>query len=142
LPIFDTFAKNFKMNSKVSFLLKNLVAFKAAFNGIAIALRSERNLRFHFLAVAVVSISGFLIGMTNLEWLMILILFAIVISMELINSAIERLCDLVQPEKDTQIGKIKDISAGAVLWTCFIAVIAALVLFVPKLINLLSLSNH
>ena len=130
------------MNSEVSFLKKNLLAFKAAFNGIAIALRSERNLRFHYFAVAVVSISGFLIGMTNLEWLIILILFAIVISMEMINTAIERLCDLVQPDKDTQIGKIKDISAGAVLWTCLIAVAAALILFVPKLLNLLSLSNH
>jgi diacylglycerol kinase len=130
------------MNSEVSFLKKNLIAFKAAFNGIAIALRSERNLRFHFFAVAVVSISGFLIGMTNLEWLIILILFAIVISMEMINSAIERICNLIQPEKDTQIGKIKDISAGAVLWTCFIAVASAIILFVPKLLNLLSLSNH
>jgi len=123
------------MNSEVSFLKKNLLAFKAAFNGIAIALRSERNLRFHYFAVAVVSISGFLIGMTNLEWLIILILFAIVISMEMINTAIERLCDLIQPEEDTQIGKIKDISAGAVLWTCLIAVAAALVLFVPKLLK-------
>jgi len=130
------------MNSEASFLKKNLIAFKAAINGIAVALRSERNLRFHFFAVAAVSLLGALLGMTSLEWFIILILFAIVISMELINSAIESLCDLVQPEKDTQIGKIKDISAGAVLWTCFIALITAIILFVPKLFILFSLSNH
>lgn len=130
------------MNPLSSFLNTNLRAFKAAFNGIVVAFRSERNVRFHFLAVAVVAFLGAFIGMTDFEWLIILILFAIVISMELINTAIEKLCDLVQPEKDIQIGRIKDMSAGAVLWSCIIAVIAALILFVPKLHNLLSISTQ
>lgn len=128
------------MNSVPSFFKNYAVAFKSAVNGILAAMKGERNLRFHFIAVAAVSTLGVFLGITDFEWLIILVLFALVISMELINSAIERLCDYVQPEMDTQIGKIKDISAGAVLWTSIIAVIAALILFVPKLDFLLS--NH
>ncbi|KAF0200206.1 MAG: diacylglycerol [Bacteroidetes bacterium] len=126
------------MNLVPSFFKNYAVAFKSAGNGILIALKEERNLRFHFLAVAAVSFLGAFLRITDFEWLIILLLFALVISMELINSAIERLCDYVQPEMNSQIGKIKDISAGAVLWGSIIAFIAALILFVPKLDFLLS----
>jgi undecaprenol kinase/diacylglycerol kinase (ATP) len=53
------------------------------------------------------------------------------------NSALEKLCDKVNPEMDPQIKVIKDMAAGAVLWTSLLAAVAGLCIFIPKIIELL-----
>ena len=75
-----------------------------------------------------------MLDISSFEWLIILLLFALVISLELINTAIERLSDVVQPEIDNRIGIIKDISAAAVLWTSLMALIAGILIFIPKIL--------
>ena len=121
------------MNFTNSSSRKLFRTFIPAFKGIGSAFRSEKNLRFHFIVVVCVTILGFVFGISNIEWLLVLLLFANVIAMELINTAIERLCDFVQPEKDNRIRKIKDISAGAVLWASLMAGVAGLLIFIPKI---------
>ena len=113
-------------------------SFLPAFKGIGIAFKSERNLRLHLIAVVFVTIISFALGISITEWLIILVLFALVISMELINTAIEKLSDVVQPEKDDRIGIIKDISAGAVLLSAIIALIIGFLIFIPKILLLLN----
>lgn len=101
---------------------------------------TERNVQLHFLAIACVVILGFLLDISSFEWLTILLFFALVISMELINTAIEKLSDVVQPEKDMRIGVIKDISAAAVLWASIMALIAGFLIFIPKILHFFT--NH
>jgi diacylglycerol kinase len=57
-----------------------------------------------------------------------------VIALELINSAIENIADFVSPKQDTKIKKIKDLSAGAVLFSAIISVIIGLIVFLPKIV--------
>lgn len=115
-------------------------AFETAFKGLWISLRTERNVQLHFLAVAFAIILGLILKISYLEWLTVLLFFGLVISLELMNTAIEKLSDVVQPEKDDRIGIIKDISAAAVLWASIMALIAGIIIFIPRIVQIFS--NH
>ena len=102
-----------------------------AIHGIYLLFKGTINARIHFLAVGVTSIAGFYFAITNLEWLSILICFAMVLSTEAINTALEKLCDKINPTFDNNIKEIKDLSAGAVLITAIISVIIGILIFWP-----------
>ena len=123
------------MNSIKSSSKKLFGPFGPALEGLRISLRTERNVKLHFLAVACAVVLGFLLNISSLEWLTILLFFGLVISMELINTAIEKLSDVVQPEKDDRIRVIKDTSAAAVLWASIMALIAGIIIFIPKVVQ-------
>ena len=112
---------------------KFFAAFVFAWNGLKIAFVEETNLKFHVGAALAAVAAGFYFNVTEAEWLAIIITIATVILTELINTAIEGLVDLVTPERNSLAGKIKDISAAAVLISAVAAVIVAVVIF-PKYI--------
>ena len=124
------------MNFVNSSLKKFFGAFLSAFKGIGIAFKSERNIRLQMIAAVCVIVFGFVFAISVTEWLLILVLLAMVIAMELINTAIEKLSDVIQPEIDERIRIIKDISAGAVLWVSIMALIAGLLIFITKIFTL------
>ena len=68
-----------------------------------------------------------------MEWLIILATSALVFSLELVNTSIELLSDRITKEHDAEIGRVKDISAGAVLVAAVFALIAGVLIFVPKI---------
>ncbi len=112
-------------------------SFKYALRGICFALRTERNLRFHFCFALLVIAFGFFFDLTKYEWIVVLLAVAAVITAELFNSAIENLVDIVSPEYSEQAGRIKDIASGAVLFTVLLVVIVGLIIFLPYFIGLL-----
>ncbi|MEE1203148.1 MAG: diacylglycerol kinase family protein, partial [Bacteroidales bacterium] len=69
-----------------------------------------------------------------LEWTVVVICIAMVISAEIINSSLERMADFVQPEKDNRIKEIKDLGAAAVLVCAIASVIVGIIIFLPKII--------
>ena len=71
------------------------------------------------------------------EWIIVLICIAMVIGFEMLNTAIETLCNMVQEEYHPLIKIIKDVAAAAVLWVSIISVIIGLIIFLPKLISLI-----
>ncbi len=85
-----------------------------AFRGIGTAL-TQANLRIHLAAAAVVIGLGYYYHITEGEWLAVMLAIGLVISLELMNTAVEHLVDLVSPQYHDQAGKVKDIAAGAVL---------------------------
>jgi undecaprenol kinase/diacylglycerol kinase (ATP) len=95
--------------------MKLLKSFGYAWSGLKVAVKEEPNLRIHLAIAVVVVAMGFHFHINPMEWLILLILVGLVISLELINSAIESLTDLVTKEKLPLAGKVKDISAAAVL---------------------------
>ncbi|MDY0103583.1 MAG: diacylglycerol kinase family protein [Lentimicrobium sp.] len=121
------------MNSVNPSFGKFFESFIPAIKGLVSAFKSEQNLRFHFILIVCVIFLGIVTNITLLEWLVIIVFFAIVISMELINTAIEKLSDFVQPERDNRIKIIKDISASAVFWAALMAFFAGLLIFIPKI---------
>ncbi|MBP6686490.1 MAG: diacylglycerol kinase family protein [Lacibacter sp.] len=114
-------------------------SFCYACKGIATALHSEMNMRIHIVAAILVVTAGFFFELSSIEWGVVIICIVLVISFELINTAIEELCNLVQPEHHPIVKKIKDIAAAAVLIAAVGSLVIAFIIFLPKLISLIGI---
>jgi diacylglycerol kinase len=101
--------------------------------GIRMAVQSERNLRIHLAVISIVVVTGFILGLSGMEWVAIVFSIGIVIVAELVNSAFEYLADTVHPEVDPGIRNAKDVAAGAVLIAVLAAVVVGVIIFLPKL---------
>lgn len=112
---------------------KFLLSFKYAFSGIITTIKEERNVKLHILAVIVVIILGLAYKISTLEWIICILLFGLVISSELINTAIENTVDLVTAEKNELARKAKDAAAGAVLVNSIVSAIIACFIWIPKI---------
>lgn len=115
---------------------KQLQSFGYAWKGIRTCVGKEQNLSFHLIATVVVTISGFVLGITRTEWMIIILCIGVVIAAELFNTAIERLVDLVSPGRHPIAGQVKDIAAGAVLVCAATTAIIGLIIFIPYLTRL------
>jgi len=104
-------------------------SFKYAFRGIRCSVAEQPNLKVLLVvAVAVVS-AGFYFRITDVEWCVMLLCIGLVIGLEMMNSAIESLVDLVTKERLPLAGRIKDMAAGAVLFVAIIAVVIGVIIF-------------
>lgn len=117
--------------------MRFLKSFLFALNGLRDAIRHEKNFRIQSAIALLVIISGFFFSISANQWMVILICIAMVLSFEIMNSAIEKLCDFVCPSINPTIKKIKDLSAGAVLLSAIISFIIGCIIFIPKIIMLL-----
>lgn len=106
-------------------------SFRYAVAGIVTATK-EQNLRFHLLSAVIVLLAGIFTGLSMMEWLIIVLVMALVIGTEMVNTAIERVVDLASPEIHPLAKEAKDIAAGAVLVFAVISVIIGLLIFLPK----------
>jgi diacylglycerol kinase (ATP) len=122
--------------SNRSSILSRLQSFNYAFNGIKILIREESNALIHVVAAIIVISGGFILKLTQTEWIAIVFAIGFVLVTEVINSSIERLCDLITPEKDEKIKKIKDLAAAGVLISAFSAGIIGIIIFLPKILYL------
>lgn len=122
------------MSQKFS-IKKRLKSFKYAFNGLRILLKEEHNSRIHIAVALIVSILGFIFKISPVEWVSLVITIGLVIVMEIVNSAIENLCDFVSPEKNYIIKKVKDLSAAAVLLSAIVAIVVGVIIFGERVIN-------
>ena len=110
--------------------------FGYAFEGIWTGIRNERNMKIHCLAIIVVTLTGTLFQITAMEWCICLLLFALVAALELVNTAIEAVVDLVTEEKKPLAKIAKDTAAGAVLFAAIISVIIGCIIFLPYVLEL------
>jgi diacylglycerol kinase len=108
---------------------KFIKSFGYAFKGLAAAWKDQHNLKVQAVMGTLVIIAGFYFQIHVMEWYVILIVIGIVLSLELINTALESLVDLVTQEHLPLAGKIKDIAAGAVLMFSIIAAIIGVLIF-------------
>ena len=112
----------------------NLISsFKYAFTGIFTSLKTERNIIIHTTIMLLVIICGIILNINKYEWFTCIILFIIVISSELFNTALELTVDIASPKINPLAKKAKDIAAGAVLITAIGAAIIGLWIFIPKI---------
>jgi diacylglycerol kinase len=112
-------------------------SFGYAIKGMFSAAKYQQNLRIHLVAILVVTASGIFLGLSAIEWSLIALCIGMVISAEVMNTAIEELVDLVSPEFNKQAGRVKDLAAGAVLITAIVATVVAIYIFGNKIFNLL-----
>jgi len=112
-------------------------AFFHAWKGIQHFFTHDRNGRIHLGAALASFFAGFAFKISAIEWVVILMCIALVVAFEMLNAAIEKLCDVVHKEFHPAIKVIKDVSAGAVLWVSIISAIIGAIIFIPKIIDLL-----
>jgi len=110
-------------------------SFVYAFRGLFKTLHEEQNLQIQSAAGLVVIILGWYFKIENWEWLILILVIGLVILMELVNSAVERVTDVLKPRLDSYVKEIKDIMAAAVMLASVIAVIIGLIIFLPYFIN-------
>lgn len=115
----------------MSYLFKITNSFKYAFYGIFLFFKTERNASIHLLITLLVVICGAVLNLSSTDWLWLTIAISGVICAEMINTSIEKLCNLITKEQNDTIKQIKDIAAGAVLIMTIAAVIIGLVVFLP-----------
>lgn len=112
---------------------KIIKSFLFAFKGLAYAFKTQLNFRVHCFFTVVVIVLGLYTQPNFKEWLWISLAIALVIILELVNTALEVLVDLISPEHNVKAGVIKDLGAAAVLVASLFALMVGLIIFVPKL---------
>ncbi|HEX6700856.1 MAG TPA: diacylglycerol kinase [Gaiellaceae bacterium] len=110
-----------------------LESFNYAFEGIIHVLRTQRNMRIHFVVAAVVLVVAFAAGVTNYELIALLLSIAFVLIAEMINSALESAIDVATTEFDPHAKLGKDIAAGAVLIATVNAIAVGYLVFARRL---------
>lgn len=109
-------------------------SFGYAFEGIWTGIRNERNMKIHCAAIIFVTLAGTLFQISATQWCICLLLFGLVAALELVNTAIEAVVDLVTEEKKPLAKVAKDTAAGAVLIAAIMAAVIGCIIFLPKLL--------
>jgi diacylglycerol kinase (ATP) len=124
------------MNPDKFSLKSRLQSFRFALNGLRFLLKYEHNSRIHSIAAIAVIILGLLLKIDLTEWSLLIIVIGMVFITELLNSSLESFADSMKPEWNDMIGKAKDYSAAAVLIAAIISLLVGVIIFVPKLLDL------
>jgi len=109
-------------------------SFIYAIRGLLKTFREEQNLRIQTTIGLLVVFLGFYFKISRFEWLALILVIGLVILMEIANSAIERVTDVLKPRINGYVKEIKDIMAAAVMLASIMAVIVGLIIFLPYLI--------
>ena len=110
-------------------MIEFLKSFFYALKGIRASLEEQRNLKVQSFVAVVTIGAGFYYRISNVDWCIILLTIGLVIGLEMVNTAIEGLVDLVTSEWKPLAGKVKDMAAGAVLVVSVVAVIVGVLIF-------------
>jgi diacylglycerol kinase (ATP) len=122
------------MNTERNFFLNRIKAFKYAAKGFWILITSEKSIIAQVIIGFIVTIIGFIMNISATEWMFQFLAIALILVAESLNTAIEKLADFIHPNYHKQIGRIKDISAGAAFFAAIFAVIIGLIIYIPKFI--------
>jgi diacylglycerol kinase len=119
------------------FILKSRFgSFRFALNGLLSLLKNEHNSRIHLVAAVAAIIVGIIVKLNYYEWSLLIIVTGIVFLTELLNSSIESLADLIDPEWNELIMRAKDYGAAAVLISAIVAIVVGSLIFIPKILAL------
>lgn len=119
-------------NPEDSFFMGRLRSLRFALRGAWLLIRTEHSIMVQISLGLMVTILGFFMHLSKVEWLIQFLAIGMVLVAESLNTAIEKLCDFVHPEYHKKIGFIKDISAGASAFAAIIAILIGLLIYLPK----------
>ena len=124
----------------MSTLKKRIDSFRFAFKGLVDLFISQPNARIHGVATIIALILGGILGLSKIEWCLVILCIFAVLAAEAFNTALEYLTDLVSPEYHLLAGKTKDVAAAGVLLTAFGAFIIGTIIYLPKILIYLGLN--
>jgi undecaprenol kinase len=111
--------------------------FKFALQGIRVSFINEKNFKFHFIFGLFVIVMGLAFNLTPTEWMFVLIAIFGMMVVEMINTSIERVVDLVTEQYHPLAKQAKDIAAGAVLIYAILSLLIGIIIFFPKILVLI-----
>jgi len=114
------------------FVVGRLKSIKFALKGMWLLITTEHSIMVQMVIAISVCILGFVLDISRVEWIAQLLAIGLVLAAEALNTAIEKIADVVQPNFDPRIGFVKDIAAGGVTFAAIIAAIIGLVIYLPK----------
>ena len=112
-------------------------SFKNCIDGLRFINSNEDNFKREILLGIIALVLSYLFKIDKIEFIIIIIVIGLVLVSEIINTAIERFVDLVSPKYNKLAGEVKDIAASSVLLMCIFSLVVGVIIFVPKIINLL-----
>lgn len=113
-------------------VLDRIYSLQYAYKGFIFLLKTENAIKTHLLSSVLLTVLGIVFNLDKTEWMFQFLTLGLVISIEAINTSIEAISDYVQPNLDKKIGIIKDISAGAVLFSALYGAIVLGFIYIPK----------
>ena len=116
---------------------KIIKSFGDAIRGLIYIFQTQRNFRIQLVCFILATAAAFILRLSFAETAVIIFAGGLVLVGEMINTGLEKLVDLINPEYHPLAGKIKDISAGVVLVSSILAVIIGLIIYIPAIIDLL-----
>ena len=121
------------MTKKSSFFNERIKSIGYATRGASLLITTEASIKVQLVIGIIMTFAGFYFQISTTEWLIQILAIGLVMSIEGINTAIEAIADFIHPEKHEKIGFLKDIAAGAVFIASIAAVIAGLIIYLPKI---------
>lgn len=118
------------------FLAGRIKSIFYAFKGAGRLLFTEHSIMVQFSVGIIITIAGFYFNITKSEWLIQTFCIGLVLSVEGLNTAIEKTADFIHPDYNEKIGFIKDIAAGAVFFAAMTAILIGIIIYAPYLVKL------
>jgi len=121
------------MNKKKdTFLVNRIKSVGYAFKGAYLLITTEASLKIQFTIGVLMTVLGLYIGLSATEWCVQILIIALIMAIEGVNTAIEEIADFIHPEYHPKIGLIKDLAAGAVFIVAIAAVAIGCIIYIPK----------
>jgi len=124
-------------NRMILFIKGRLRSFKYAFRGSYLLLKTEHSIMAQVVIFSLLILIGFYVGISKQDWINQTLAMGLVLGIEGMNTAVEKLADFVHKEYHPKIGFIKDISAGAVTFAAFTFIIILVITYYPYILNLI-----
>ncbi len=110
-------------------------SYSHAWRGLARAVRTERNFRIQLIGLVLVMAAGWWLGVSAIGMAILLSISTLVLALELVNTAVEMLADVVRPQYHDTVGGLKDVAAAAVLIASGAAILVGLLVFGPIVVG-------
>lgn len=124
-----------KLEKDNSFFMGRLKSIGYAVKGCYKLITTEHSIMVQFTLSIILIIAGFYFNISREEWMIQILAFGLVLAVESLNTAIEKVADFIHPEFSNRIGLIKDIAAGGVFFAAIAAISVGLLIYVPKFLN-------
>ncbi len=124
--------KNISDKKKFS-IIQRAKSFNHAFRGLSIVFKTQHNMWVHIFITVIVVVFGFVLNISNIEWLVLVLTIGLVIVTEILNTALEIDIDLTSPTYHPYARDTKDVASSAVLISVIISVVTGLIIFIPKI---------
>lgn len=115
-----------------TFFTGRLKSVTYAFKGALKLISTEHSIMVQFSIGILLTIAGFYFDITKTEWLFQTFAIGLVLSIEGLNTALEKIADFIHPSYNEKIGFIKDIAAGAVFFAALTAITIGSIIYIPK----------